>query len=324
MKKFIGVFVSLVFVGVLVYLMRDQVPAVIGVFKNGNRALIGLAALLFLAGMAFMAYRLKLIFQAKGMRVSFKETLDLTFIGCFFNNFLPTSVGGDVVKAMCASQITKHPVKSITVIMMDRIFGLFMFILIPSASLLLLRDQVNPKVPVIVYSFLGFSAAAFFLLFNSSVAKRFHLVENLLNRIKIGSKIRQIYDGLHDFKNHRGIMVSAMALSVAGQSLNIFVLYLLAVALGADSSTLLYFFLLIPVVHLLSMLPPTLGGLGVREGLYTYFLKGYIGTERAFALGILWLGLLLLSSLIGGIIYVARSDYHVQFNKKSNPEGQTP
>ena len=128
MKKFIGVFVSLVFVGILIYLMRDQVPAVIGVFKNGNRALISFSTLLFLAGMGLMAWRIKLIFQAKEMKVSFKQTLDLTFIGCFFNNFLPTSVGGDVVKAMCASQITKHPVKSITVVMMDRIFGLFMFI----------------------------------------------------------------------------------------------------------------------------------------------------------------------------------------------------
>ena len=134
--------------------------------------------------------------------------------------------------------------------------------------------------------------------------------------------LRQIYDELHDFRNHKREVFLAMMLSVAGQSVSIFLLYLLAVALGANTSTWLYFFLLIPVVHLISMLP-SLNGLGIREMGYVYFLKNYIGAERAAGLGILWLGLLLLCSVIGGIIYLVCHDYHVQF-KKLNPEGPIP
>ena len=318
-RSFIGVIVSFIFIGLLVFLMRGQVPEIVAALKNGNHALFLLSTLIFLGGQALMAVRLKLIFKAKDISIGFRETMDLTFIGYFFNNFLPTSVGGDIVKAMCASRITKEPVKAITVVMMDRIFGLFMFIIIPCIGLFFLRDRLDPKVPVIIYSFLIASLIFFFFIFNPSVAKRFHLVENFLNRFKIGTKIRQVYDGLHDFKNHKGVAVAAMILSIVGQSVSIFVLYLLAVAMGASTSEWPYFFLLIPVVHLVSMLPPTLGGLGVREGLYVYFLKDRIGAEKAFALGILWLGLLLLCSVIGGIIYLLRSEYHVKFNK-SNPE----
>ncbi len=317
MKNFVGPLVSLLFLGLLAFLMRGQIPEIVSILQNGNHALFFIATLTFFIGAVLMALRLRMIFSAKEIKVSFRQALDLTFISYFFNNFLPTSVGGDIVKAMCAARITKKPVDSITVVMMDRIFGLFMFIVIPCIGLFFLRDRLNPKVPMIIYSFLAGSIAFFFFIFNPSVAKRFHRIENFLNRFKIGSKIRQIYDGLHDFKNHKGTAVWAMVLSLLGQSVSIFVLYLFAVAMNTDPSVWPYFFLLVPVVHLISMLPPTLGGLGVREGLYVYFLKDRIGAERAFAIGILWLGLLLLFSVIGGIIYLIRTEYHVKFNKST-------
>ena len=104
-----------------------------------------------------------------------------------------------------------------------------------------------------------------------------------------------------------------MILSVIGQGVGVFVLYLLAVALGARPP-IIYFYILVPVVHLLSMLP-SLNGLGIREGAYILFLKRFIGRENAAALGILWLGLLFLLSLIGGLIYLLMPAYHIRFNQ---------
>ena len=74
-----------------------------------------------------------------------------------------------------------------------------------------------------------------------------------------------------------------------------------------------------PVVQLISM-TPSLGGLGIRESAYVYFLKNYIGAEKALAIGILYFGLLFLVSVIGGIIYLLRPDYHIRFNNQTNPE----
>ena len=49
---------------------------------------------------------------------------------------------------------------------------------------------------------------------------------------------------------------------------------------------------------------PSLNGLGVREGAFVYFLKGYIGPEKACAISILWLGLILVYSVIGGLFHL--------------------
>ena len=315
MKKVIlRTLISLFFIGLLFYMVRDDVPEIARVLRNINCWLAAIAIVIFLLTVFVLAKRLQIIFEAEEIPISFLSAVNLTFIGYFFNNFLPTSVGGDIVKAMCASRVTSEPVKSLTSVLMDRIFGLFTFIMIPSVSLLFfLKEIQNPTIPVLIYSFLVFSIFLFFLLFNRDIAKRFQFIETLLNTVKLGSKARKIYDGLHKFKDHKNLIVKALLLSVIGQSVNILVLYLMALALGARAN-ILYFYLLVPVVHLISMLP-SLNGLGIREGAYIYFLSPYIGKEYAAAIGILWLGLLFLLSVIGGVIYLVRHDYHIRFKE---------
>ncbi len=286
-----------------------------------NRKLLVFGVVLFLLTVLLMAKRLQMIFEAEGIAIKFWDASNLTFVGSFFNNFLPTSVGGDIVKAMSAARITGEPVKSVTSVLMDRIFGLFTFIMIPSISLLFFLKKIqDPKVPIIVYSFLVFSIVFFILLFNRNIARRFQFIEILLNYLKLGSKMRKIYDGLHKFKDHKILIVNAMLLSIIGQSANILVLYILSLALGSHTNAI-YFFLLVPVVHLISMMP-SLGGLGVREWAYIKILTPYLGREYAAAIGILWLALLFLLSLIGGIIYLVRHDYHVRFKEMGTIEGQ--
>ncbi len=324
MRKFLlRTSISALFLGLLIYLMRDNFTQILSVLKNIDRPLSLTAVLIFLSTVLVLAWRLRVIFIAEGIALKLSDAVNLTFIGYFFNNFLPTSVGGDIVKAMSAAQITGEPVKSVTCVLMDRIFGLFTFIIIPSVSLLFfLRDIKNVFVPIIVYSFLGASILCALLLFSKRVSARFKWAQRILERFAVGRSIFKVLRGLHEFRGRRRLMVQAMMLSVVGQSVNIYVLYLMAHALGSPAP-LAYFYLLVPVVHLLSMVP-SLNGLGVREWAYVYFLTPYLGQAYAFAIGILWFGLLAISSVIGGVIYLLRHDYHIGFKKRAGnlAEGQ--
>ncbi|OGW84000.1 MAG: hypothetical protein A3C47_01315 [Omnitrophica bacterium RIFCSPHIGHO2_02_FULL_51_18] len=322
MKSFVvRTVISVGFLCLLFYLMRGNIPDILTALKGIDQTRLLLAVFISLTAVLIIARRLKLIFVADNIPMRFVESVNLTFIGCFFNNFLPTSVGGDIVKAMCAARITGHPVKSVTSVLMDRLFGLFTFIAIPSVSFVFfLKGSENPVVPVLIYSFLAAALFSFFLLFNRNVARRFRFVEGLLNRFHLGEKIRKVYDGLHNFKNHKAVIAQAMLLSVVGQVVSVWALYLMARALGA-TAPMVYFFLLVPVVHLISMLP-SLNGLGIREGAYVYFLAPHIGAHNAAALGVLFLALLFLQSIIGGVIYALSPRYHVSF-KRSRYEKNT-
>jgi len=319
---FLRVAISVFFIGLLFFMVRDDFAHIANVLQTMNKPLCLISAGMFLLTALVLARRLQLIFKAENVSLSFVQVTHLTFVGYFFNNFLPTSVGGDIVKAICAARLTKEPVKSVTTVLMDRIFGSFTFILIPSITLVFfMQDIKNRAVPIIVYSLLMVSIFAFIFLFNRSVASRFSFIGKLMDLLRIGKKMRTIYDGLHNFRNHRGVVAQAMALSVIGQSLSIFVLFILSWALGARVGAV-YFFLLVPVVHLISMLP-SLNGLGIREGAYVYFLAPYLGRGNAAALSILWLGLLFMMSIIGGIIYLSNPQYHFRFKEASKLEEET-
>jgi glycosyltransferase 2 family protein len=304
--------ISFAFLGLLFFMVREDIPVIASTLRGMDHGLAVLSVLIFLVAVLTLAIRLRLIFRVMEIPISFAESAQLTLVGYFFNNFLPTSVGGDIVKAMCAARVTKSGVKSATGVLMDRIFGLFTFILIPSVTLLFhMKNIRNPLIPAMVYGLLFFSVACFFLIFHRGTARKFRFVEGIALKMKIGGKLRELYEQLHSFKHHKRAAAAAMLLSIVGQIISVFTLFVMARALGTDVEPV-YFFLLVPVVHLVAMLP-SLNGLGIREGAYTYFLTPYMGKEYAFALGILWLGLLILLSLIGGVIYLIRHDYHIRF-----------
>ncbi len=315
MKTLIRVLIS---AGLLVWLwfgVRDDIPQILHALKNVNVPLFFSAFVLMLIAIGVTAKRLQLVFDAEGLKLKFSDALNISFVGCFFNNFLPTSMGGDIVKVMCAARITGEPVKSVTSVLMDRIFGLFTFILIPSISLFFFMKNIHSKhVPIFVYSVLAIAFFCFILLFHKDTARRFGFIKHLLRFFKWEEKARKIYNGLNAFKNRKAVMVEALLLSIVGQALSIIVRFLIVVALGAHTSVF-YFFLLIPIVDLISM-APSLGGLGLREWGYKILLTSYIGVEYAAALGILWLGVLIGLSVIGGIIYLVRHDYHIQLKGK--------
>jgi glycosyltransferase 2 family protein len=312
--------ISGAFLALLFYTVRNDIPKIVEALANLNKPLAAVAVLIFFSTVLILARRLQLIFEAMDVRVRLTQSTNLTFIGYFFNNFLPTAVGGDIVKALCASRLTGKAMKCFTAVLMDRIFGLFTFIIIPSFSLAFVMKRIgNPRVPLIVYSFLALSVCSLLVLFHGGTARKLGFLGKLVDRFRHGEKLRQIYMGMHEFKHHKSVVAQAMTLSVLGQSVSIFVLYCLALALGSEANVV-YFYLLIPIIHLLSM-APSLGGLGIREHAYVVFLSPYIGRQNAAALGILWLALLFLLSLIGGLIYLFRHDYHVRLREAVKKEG---
>ncbi|MCK4822914.1 flippase-like domain-containing protein, partial [bacterium] len=69
----------------------------------------------------------------------------------------------------------------------------------------------------------------------------------------------------------------------------------------------LYFFLFVPIISVLTMLPISLNGIGIREGAFVFFFtKVGISSAQALSMSILTYTIVLLASLIGGLIYAAR------------------
>lgn len=263
------------------------------------------AIAVFFAGFCVVTYRLKIIMAVQNLSISLKNVFSIGLIGIFFNNLLPSSIGGDAVKAYYAYKITGKKMESFSAVFVDRVLGLFTLIGLAMMALIFFRSQLdNPRVTdaIIAMTLASLLVLAFFA--SRRVAKRFTFMKFLVPSEKIREKLVNLYHSVYGYKQHPVAVGVGIFLSLVSQSLFIILNYFLALSVNA-SIPMWVFFVLIPVVATVSM-APSLNGLGVREGAYVYLFSHFCTSEQAFALSILNFFILITFSIAGGLVYLMR------------------
>lgn len=220
----------------------------------------------------------------------------LYFIGSFFNNFMPTSIGGDVYKIYKLGKKIDSTANAFSATFMERFSGVIALVLISVGAmvyLLKLRGLL-----LFIGFWVGLAAGLYFLKFISTKIK----------------KLEKIYTSLIQYKGRNDIIVFALVTSIAVQLFAIFTQYLVFLALGL-TPPVFYSFFIIPLVILASFFIPSLNGVGVQDGLYilffgeatyiTLFGGTAVGAAAAFSASIIYHLSRLFVSLIGGVLYAS-------------------
>ena len=122
--------------------------------------------------------------------------------------------------------------------------------------------------------------------------------------------IRDMISGLYDtfgkYKHHKGLFLYSIWISFGIQAMNIAVYILLANALDI-SVPWGYYFLFFPIVTVITMLPISLNGLGIREGMFIYLFSTLgVPSAEALSLSLSWIFIVTCISLLGGVIFAIR------------------
>ena len=295
--------VSLVLVGVLVWIFRKDIPGIAAVLKSVNLYYF-LAALLFqISAVVVVSERLRIILGVQRLKLSLGESVYLNFIGNFFNNFLPTSIGGDLVKAYYATKKSARKLESFSAVFFDRFFGFLSIGLLAFLGLLLMNGRI--KDPQVFWGCLVFSVVVlvtFILFLNKTMTKAIFSGLLHLPAFQKDSKLHKLYNALNAYKEHKFVVTKVILISLVAQVLSVVLLYCLVRGISRDIS-FLSLLLVMPLVSVASMIP-SINGLGVREGAFVIFLGEFIGKESAAAVSILFLGVVLITSFIGGVLYL--------------------
>ncbi len=233
-------------------------------------------------------------------------------IGLFFNLTFPTLVGGDVVKMYYAGKPSKSFAQSFAATFLDRDAGMLAMMVIACVAIVV-YPVIVPRVPV---TFIIWSAFAVFVTGNVAIfAPRFHqLLTRALLRLRLSGsakKVDTISNAFQAMAKHKSVLVGSLVISLINQLMVISVTWIMALGLRIHVSVW-YFMIFVPVITLISMIPVSLNGMGLRE--YAFMsLFGAIGVPHAscVALGLLSSIVIILSSLPGGVVYVfykSRSD----------------
>jgi uncharacterized protein (TIRG00374 family) len=281
-----------------------------------------LAALVVaLLGVVVRAYRWQVLLSALGVEVPLGQLTALYFVGFLFTNMLPTGFGGDPIRMYELSRYTHRTAESAGTVLADRFFGLIVLQAMAVVALAFSYQLVEPwMIAFTVLLFVG-SLVTVWLLLNRQLWQS--LGERLKPLASLGrkpgsalspalSKAEGIVEGLKRFyESLHGYSIPAIGKTL-GVSLvfNISLItmnYLLGLSLG-DRVSMWYYFLFVPITSIVTILPVSFAGLGVREGAYVFlFTQAGMPRETALSLSLLvYVVSIFTPGLIGGVIYVLK------------------
>jgi len=226
-------------------------------------------------------------------------------IGMFFNLTFPTIIGGDVVKVYYAGKPSRSYAESFASVFLDRDIGMFAMMIIACCAFFYHPASV-PGVPI---PLILCSIFILFILVNIAVfTPRFHrLVSAALQKPrleKIAAKVDGIDEAFRIIGKRPATIWLSLGISFVNQLLGCTAACIVALSLDVRIP-LFYFLIFVPIITLISMIPISLNGMGLRE--YAFMsLFGAIGVagELCVALGLLYSFMVILSSLPGGVVYI--------------------
>ncbi|NLG71741.1 MAG: flippase-like domain-containing protein [Chloroflexi bacterium] len=259
-------------------------------------------------GKVFTGYRWQVLLAAQDVHIPLRTLIASVFVGQFFNNFLPTTFGGDAARAYDTAVYSKQPAKSLTSLFLDRLIGVLALALLALVGLLagfLAHQDVLFYVGPVLGVFI-FCAGIIGVVFTPAAAKLF---ERLLEKIglkKAAGMVREITGSMDQIRRDRKVLLIAFLVSLALQVNVVLFYYMIGRALAVDIS-MLYYFILVPIALVISTIPFSINGIGLREGIFVFLLNQLaVPAETAIALSLISFGLLLTQGVVGGIIFALR------------------
>ncbi len=307
MKNVLFALIKALVTAVLLYLLFRKVDLndFVETLRNARLDLLLLGFGILWIGHYMCIYRWRMLMRPVMPILSLGKLFEIYCIGLFFNLTFPTVVGGDVVKMYYAGKPSKKFAASFAATFLDRDAGMLAMMMIACAAALI--SPLNaPGIPVrlIIWSATVAFVIANVAIFAPPLHRRLTSLLNTFNMSKFAGRIDTISDVFQVMGKERMVLVNSLLISLANQLLAISINWIMAEGLHIHVP-LFYYLIFMPVVTLISMIPISLNGMGLREYAIVS-LFGSIGVDReaAVALGLLSSLTIFLSAIPGGMIYI--------------------
>ena len=241
------------------------------------------------------------LFPRLAERPSFRAIYGDLLVGALFNTFLPTNVGGDVIRAYRASRRLTNGYHAWSSALFERLVGLLTLAIAGAMAAVFLIGDALPARARIVVVVMTFVIAAMLLLASTPLRLLVRILEKRLSSAVV-SDLRGVVADLEGPLATAPARLETFAWSFLGYSIGLGYVMLAAHALGASGHG--YAVLVgIPIISVLSLAPVSLGGHGLREGLFVVVL-GMLAVPRDVALGLALLALAynVFFALLGGVV----------------------
>ncbi len=336
------------------YLLRFSVAvlALYLAFKGENlkqvsKVLLGLDLWIFMAALGiyivsqliFVA-RWFLLLRTQSIEIGYWTAVKLHFLGLFYNNCLPSSVGGDLLRAWYVTKHTDKKLEAALSVFVDRAIGLAGMLIMASVCYLCIPVQGRKEQQLESQS-VGFNLlqsafkyrwilagtgiilaiiiAAFTAAYGRNIVRRY--VQ--LTYRKCAVVLSRVRDAIRIYCNKKLVLVVALLLTFCCQGVSIISMVLIGSNIGITAH-IQYYFIFFPVSWLLGTLPISVGGAGVMEWwLKIIFMRVCaVSSGQALALALCQRLIWLFGSLPGVVIHLIGAhlpkDFFIDYDKSVN------
>jgi hypothetical protein len=272
---------------------------------------------------ALWAVRWHYIIRGSGERIDYRRVFTTTLIGNFFAMFLPEMVGSDLARMSEVSEERRTSARIVSTVLLDRVIGLISLMMMAVIGLALGFQHLEQEAPTITLLIVGLFVAmwiGWLVFFNRSIMRRLNGLFSLplINRVE--APIRSLYNSLHYLQTQPRLLVVSVAISFALQMAEVASVIFIARSLGIQVPVI-YFFIFMPIIWVITMVPISISGLGVREGAFAFFFSQVgMPSENAIAVSLLYYFYKVISGIIGGLVIAHSSIARSLRHKVTTPE----
>lgn len=263
------------------------------------------AQLAYFAVNGVCAWRWQVLLAGRGVRLGFLRLLRYFLNGLFFGNFLPTMVGGDLMRAYLVSDDCGTRSEALASVLVDRFIGLFGVIITGIIGLILVA-RTGQETALLRHMVFGVVMTLLLLavFLNKGIMRRFRVLLRLPLVNRLERKAVEFYQSLYVYRSHKREVAAALGLSLLVQLGVVLTVFAISRALGSGIP-ITPFFLYMPVIAAVSMLPVSINGWGLMEGSFIVFFgrAGMPGPE-ALSLGFIYHLVAVAVSLCGGVLWL--------------------
>ncbi len=311
MKAFALVaFKVLVSIGLISWLLsRADLGQIWHTIQTANYALLTLAFVMFFIGYFLAARRWQILLAALGVPARLLTLVQSFSIAILFNNFLPSTIGGDAYRMYDSFRLGAGKSRAVAVVFIDRVVGLSALILL-AFTVSLFAAEVAEQIPLLRL----FLAGAMFgilvlswIIFGSGGKVLMRLTGGSSPPMKIAHRIMgKLYYSFQLFEGRSDVLLKAVGLSLLLQVNVVIHCLIIARALQIEVPVVAMF-IIIPLSFLIMTAPISINGIGLRESVFVFFFGLYgVAPELALAFSFISFGMILAQGVVGGIVLMFR------------------
>jgi glycosyltransferase 2 family protein len=256
-------------------------------------------------------WRWHLLLGAQGVDIAVSRLISSYLVALFFNNFLPSNIGGDVIRIRDSSRDAGSMTLATTVVLVDRALGLIALVLIAASGASLAaeggRQAALPILPAWLWAgfLLGAGVSAPAVLAPTGFGRLLQPLR-VFHPEWIDNRIEKLTSVLSRFRETPAALAScfggAVFVQAATVAFYITVAHALSIGIGPWDLAVI-----VPLSFVIQMVPVSINGFGVREATFTlYFSRLGLPIESALLISLVPTALVMLFSLSGAAVYVAR------------------